>query len=105
MDPGIAWDSASLKHLFDRARLSQDQVDDGLLGGAIFLKEDDEADCQYHFGFFPLQNAREVMYVIIVETRQDIIRFVTAYATEKRQYASKKLDRVGKGSKAKPRRS
>ena len=104
MDPGITWDSASLGHLYDRARLSQEQVDDGLMGGAVFLKEDDVKECQFHFGFYPLQNAREVMYIIIIETSQNIIRFVTAYATESRQYTSKGLDRVGKRGKSKSKR-
>lgn len=113
--PGISWDFGSIKHLQEKTRLTRERVDDALRAGAVFLEDDEDNECQYLFGFEPLPEYDDAIFVIVIEVRGDRLRYVTAYKATKAKhidlYKSKlKRSRYGpsktnsKGKKKKSKR-
>ena len=79
-----------------RQRLSIRQVEDGLLGGYVFLEEDPQ-DCRYRYGFEPLPHLTDEIYRLIIDTETGTLRPITAFPETNEDLKTLYLSRRGGG--------
>lgn len=75
----LTWDQRNLDHLRNNCRLSREQVEAGIRGGYIFLREDLKYDCTYQYGFEPLPEIDDAIFVIVVDTSESNLYPITVF--------------------------